>query len=94
MGTTTATHPIEYDDFVFHGKVGYLTKNILVDFPGYTVSCNVSGTVRKHDDEYCDLLLRVSHIDPRDEGDYITITDKDREWLNHEIVNYLYSILL
>ena len=94
MTKKTATNPIEYSDFVFHGRVGYLSKDIVVDFPGYKVSCKVSGSVRKNGDEYDDLFIRLSHISPRDSYGFITITDKDREWLNHEIVNYLYSTLL
>ena len=94
MTKRTTTTPIEYSDFVFHGRVGYLSKDILVDFPGYKVSCKVSGSVRKNENEYNDLLIRVSHISPRDSHGFITITDKDREWLNHEIINYLYSTLL
>ena len=94
MTKRTATNPIEYSDFVFHGRVGYLSKDIVVDFPGYKVSCKVSGSVRKNDNEYDDLFIRVSHISPRDSHGFITITDKDREWLNHEIINYLYSTLL
>ena len=94
MTKRTATTPIEYSDFVFHGRVGYLSKDILVDFPGYKVSCKVSGSVRKNDNEYDDLFIRVSHISPRDSHGFITITDKDREWLSHEIINYLYSTLL
>ena len=94
MTTKTATNPIEYSDFVFHGRVGYLSKDIVVDFPGYKVSCKVSGSVRKNGDEYDDLFIRISHISPRDSYGFITITDKDREWLNHEIINYLYSTLL
>ena len=94
MTKKTATNPIEYSDFVFHGRVGYLSKDIAVDFPGYKVSCKVSGSVRKNGDEYDDLFIRVSHISPRDRYGFITITDKDREWLSHEIINYLYSTLL
>ena len=94
MTKKTATNPIEYSDFVFHGRVGYLSKDIVVDFPGYKVSCKVSGSVRKDSDEYDDLFIRISHISPRDSYGFITITDKDREWLNHEIINYLYSVLL
>ena len=94
MATKTATQPIEYSDFVFQGKMGYLSKDIIVDFPGYKVFCKVTGSVRKSGDEYDNLLIRVSHIDPRDNNGFITIVDKDREWLNHEIVNYLYSTLL
>ena len=94
MTKRTATTPIEYSDFVFHGRDGYLSKDIVVDFPGYKVSCKVTGSVRKIGDEYHNLLIRVFNIDPRDSHGFITITDKDREWLSHEIINYLYSVLL